>query len=281
MSIFFLIAALFIAAIFGGILITFAFAWVVNAGREPALMDGRFTRSSLLFAARLVSMETFYYLLTLLTFPLGFLPQKRVRHREPIERTGIPTLLLHGLFYNRASWWWICRSLKRRGVGAVYTMNVPMWRHPDLATETVAKKIDELRIALGVDRINIVGHSMGGVVARRFIQLGDGAQKVAVCVLLGAPNSGSILAPLAISPMGKELIPGSSLLRELDGAPIPEEVRFLAIYSRHDNLVLPFESGRMEGVSNIELSGMGHAGLLYHPEAIRRIAEELTGKAGA
>ncbi len=276
MSIFFLFVALLVAASIGGILITFAFAWAVNAGREPALMETRLERASLLFAARLVSAEALYYALTLLTFPLGFLPQKRVRHREPLESARPPVLLLHGLFYNRACWWWILRALKRRGVRAVYTMNVPMWRDPQTATQAVAQKIDELRIALGVERVDLVGHSMGGVVARRFIQLGDGADKVRRCILLGAPNAGSFLAPLAISPMGKELIPGSGLLTEIADAPIPRDVRFTAIYSRHDNLVIPFESGRMEGATNVELAGIGHAGLLYHPEAIRIIAAELT-----
>jgi triacylglycerol lipase len=277
-SIFFLILAIFIALLLSGILITYTFSWVVHAGREPALMDTRFERSSLLLAARLVGMETFYYFLTLVTFPLGFLPQKKVRHREPVESARTPVLLLHGLFYNRACWWWIRRALRRRGVGAVHTMNVPMWRHPDLATEAVARKVDELCIAFGSERIHIVGHSMGGVVARHYIQLREGAGKVATCILLGSPNAGSILAPLAISPMGKELVPGSDLLREIARAPLPEDVRFLAIYSRHDNLVIPYESGRMEGIRNVELQGVGHAGLLYHPEAIRTIVEELTEK---
>ncbi len=276
MSIIILILSVFVAFLFGGILITYAFAWVVHAGREPSLMDTRFKRTSLLFAARLVALETFYYFITLATFPLGLLSQKAVRHREPAQSARTPVLLLHGLFYNRACWWWIRRALKRRGVGAIHTMNVPMWRHPDLATEAVAKKVDELRIALGTERIHIVGHSMGGVIARRFIQLREGAEKVAVCVLLAAPNAGSLLAPLAISPMGKELIPGSDLLRDLADAPIPDEVRFLSIYSRHDNLVIPYDSARMEGVRNVELKGIGHAGLLYHPEAIRILAEELT-----
>jgi hypothetical protein len=86
------------------------------------------------------------------------------------------------------------------------------------------------------------------------------------------------LAPLAITPVGQDLIPNSDFLKRLAAAPIPGNVQFTSIFSRNDNLVLPFDSGRMEGAHNMELSGLGHSTLLYHRDAfeaaIKRLQEE-------
>jgi hypothetical protein len=50
-------------------------------------------------------------------------------------------------------------------------------------------------------------------------------------------------------------------------------VRLTAIVNRHDNMILPFENGRLAGVRNIELTGMGHASVLYRSRAIEAIAQ--------
>jgi pimeloyl-ACP methyl ester carboxylesterase len=135
--------------------------------------------------------------------------------------------------------------------------------------------VDELRQTTGAAKVHLVGHSNGGIIARNYIQLGGGAEKVEKCILLATPNGGSKLAPFAISGMGLALLPGSELLQRLSAAALPMAIPITAIYSRHDNIVLPFENARLEGVRNIELSGMGHTAMLYHPGAIRAIFHAL------
>lgn len=277
MSIFFILLAFLFAGILCGTLISGAFAWTIHALRNPRLVDERFRSSSLKIAARLVLLESFSLFVTLLAHPLGWRREKGVRHRPPgSPATGTPVLVLHGLFHNRISCWWICRYLHPRCRGGVYSMNVPVWGHIESAVDLVAERIDELRIALGVEKVHLVGHSMGGIVARQYLRREKAAAKVDRCLMLGSPNHGSMLAPLALSPLGKLLLPGSSFLQELSGAPIPAGVRFSAIYSRHDNLVVPWDSARLEGGRNIELAGMMHCTLLYHPRALQALAAELT-----
>ena len=278
MSILFLLTALILAGILLGILASYAFAWTSHATRDPSLMAERFRTPSLRLAARLVAMETLCTFITLLAHPLGLFPPRKLTPRPSGQKASTPVLLLNGLFHNRACWWWMRRKLLRLGLEEVHTVSVPVWGTIETALDTLSHTVDELRRALGVDKIHLVGHSMGGMVARHFIQLKGGADKIDRCILLGAPNAGSILAPLAISPLGKELIPGSDFLRSLQQAPLPSTVRITSVYTRHDNLVIPFDSGRLEGVDNLELAGMGHCGLLYHPEVARILADELKEK---
>lgn len=277
MSIFFILLAVVFAGILSGTAISGAFAWTIHALRNPGLMDERFRPSSLKLAGRLVLIESLSLFITLLAHPLGWRQERGVRHRPPgAPPAGTPVLVLHGLFHNRISCWWICRFLRPRCRGGVYSINVPVWGHIEAAVDVVAERVDELRIALGVEKVHLVGHSMGGIVARRYLLRGKTAGKVDRCVMLGSPNHGSMLAPLAISPIGKLLVPGSPFLQELTQAPLPPGVRFSTIYSRHDNLVVPWDSARLEGVRNIELSGMMHCTLLYHPRAMEALAAELT-----
>ncbi len=117
---------------------------------------------------------------------------------------------------------------------------------------------------------------MGGIVARNYLQLQDSAGKIDRCILLGVPNQGSKMVPFALSPLAAGVMPGAELLGRLAAAPRPAGVRLTAIYSRHENIVLPFTAGRLEGAANVELSGFGHTALLYHPRAFASLHAALT-----
>jgi len=245
------------------VLLSYAFVWYECANREPQLLENRFAPDRLARAAWLILLETACLLLTVLQHPLGWFP---ARDLPPEENSETPVLLLHGLFHNRACWHWTRYRLRQRGRRYVYAINLPPWHDVENLTERVDRKVDELRHASGADKVHLVGHSMGGVIARNYLQLRGGATKVASCTLIAAPNHGSRLAPFALTPLGRLLLPGSEFLHRLAAAPLPPEVRVTSIYSRHDNMVLPWDAARLEGADNHEFSGMGHMTVLYHPE---------------
>jgi len=272
MSIFFGLLAILFGACALVVTMSYAIVWYENSNLDPNLVESRFQPHNLWLAARLVVMETLLLALTVLLHPLGWLPPRET----PANLDASPVLLLHGLFHNRACWLWLKLQLRRRGHTAVYTINLPPWKDIEALTERVAKKVDEIRLAQGVDRVHLIGHSMGGMIARNYLQLRGGAPKVASCTLLAAPNGGSKLAPFAISPLARVLIPGSEFLHRLAQAPLPEGVPLRALYSRHDNMVLPFMHGRLEGAEELELAGMGHMAILYHPDAINPLLDDLS-----
>lgn len=264
MSIFFGLLAILFGACALVATMSYAIVWYENSNLDLSLMETRFQPHNLWLAVRLLTMETLLLGLTVLLHPLGWLSPRET----PAGRSGAPILLLHGLFHNRACWLWLKLQLRRRGQRAVYTLNLPPWKDVETLTERVAKKVDEIRLAQGVDRVHLIGHSMGGMIARNYLQLRGGAPKVASCTLLAAPNGGSKLAPFALSPLGRILIPGSEFLQRLAAAPLPSGVPLRVFYSRHDNMVLPAFHGRLEGADEVELTGIGHMAILYHPRAI-------------
>ncbi len=271
-SILFLLLVLLLALCAATVLLSGAFLWYETAQRQPDLLESRFAAGRLLFAAGWLGEETLLLFLTVLLRPLGWL---RNREADPLPSVHSPVLLLHGLFHNRSCWWWIARQLRRRGV-QVYAVNLHLWHTPEAAVAIVAAKVEEL-LAGGASAVDLVGHSMGGLVARQYLQE-HGGKKIRRCILLGVPNEGSRLASFALSPTGKLLLPASTYLQQLNAAPFPVGVRCTTVYSRHDNLVIPWQSGRLDGARNLEINGVGHTALLYHPAAINLIIEELQRK---
>jgi triacylglycerol esterase/lipase EstA (alpha/beta hydrolase family) len=273
MSIVFDILTLLAGAVALVVLLSYAIVWYERANADPEAVENRFTPEKLRLAAWLMLQEWACLFITVLLYPLGWF---KATETQPEYGSGTPVLLLHGLFHNRSCWLWTRYRLRRRGVPNIYTINLPPWYELEFLTEQVSRKVDELRHASGSDKVHLIGHSMGGMIARHFVQLRGGAERVARCILLASPNHGSKLAPFALTPLGKLLLPGSDFLQELAEAPVPAGVQFTAVYSRHDNMVIPFESAQLQGADNVALAGIGHASLLYNPRAFETLFDALT-----
>jgi pimeloyl-ACP methyl ester carboxylesterase len=255
------------------VLLSFTMAWYERANTKPELIERRFTSRGIFLSLWLMFQETLCLLITIALRPFGW-GNPKTTFLDPGFRP--PVILLHGLFQNRSCLFWMQHQLKQAGFKYVLSINTPPWRDLETLTEILARKVDEVRIAHKVEKVCLVGHSMGGMIARNYVQLRGGAPRVTCCVTLGAPHSGSKLAPFAISQLGKSLLPGSEFLTQLNHAEKPAEGRMSAIYSRHDNIVLPATNARLAiADENIELDGMGHTSLLFHPRAIGMVINQL------
>ena len=253
------------------VLLSYSMCWCEHANADPQLMNKRFRGKTLALVASLTLQEIFFNLLTALIIPFGLTSPRRL----PQQRGETPVLLLHGLFNNRASWFLLKRRLKQNGFNNVATINLSTWHNEEVLTELVAKKVDELRHHNGVNKVHLVGHSMGGIIARNYMQQRGGANKVERCVFLGAPHFGSKLAPLAFSSLGRVLIPGTDFLQRLAASPPPAGVKITNIYSRKDNMVLPNSNACLAWGESVELDGMGHTGLIYRKPAIDAVITAL------
>ncbi|SDL38204.1 Triacylglycerol esterase/lipase EstA, alpha/beta hydrolase fold [Geoalkalibacter ferrihydriticus] len=249
------------------VLLSYIIAWYETANHNPAQVETRFAPTNLAFAAGLLVRETLSLALTVVVHPSGWL-----RERSLPAGKGRPILLLHGLFHNRSCWWLLKRRLEQAGLGPIYTLNLNTWRSDiEPLTELAAGKVDEIRRAHGVERVDLIGHSLGGLIARNLVQLRGGADKVRHCICIATPHAGSRLAPFALTPLARVLMPGSPFLQRLSTAELPTGVSFTSLYSRHDNLVIPTDSAILPETPSLEVSGIGHSCLLYS----RRVTNHL------
>ena len=252
----------------GVVILSSAFLWYEAVNRDPALLNGRLKPARLWLAFRLMVGEFISLCLILVMYPFGCFNHP---DNPGGDRTGVPIIFLHGLFHNRAAWLWFKYRLRRRGLTDLYTINLPSWKDVETLTERLAMLVDELRQQRGIEKVHLVGHSMGGIIARNYLQIRGGAEKVERCVLLGTPNYGSKMVPFVVTELGKNLMPGSPFLTKLNSQPFPKAARLTNIFSRHDNMVIPFEHAILDNQINVELTGVGHVALLLHPAAFRAV----------
>jgi triacylglycerol lipase len=246
------------------VVLSYSICWYETSNANPELAKNRFHRKNLQLIVALIIPEVFFDFITLAAIPFGLIKRKDQTH----HRGKPPVLLLHGLFVNQSCWFWFKKQLRRKGFQNIATMNLSSWHSEEALTELLAKRVDELRHQLGVNKVHLVGHSMGGMIARNYIQLRGGHDKVEQLVCLGSPHHGSKLATLSMDPLGKLLIPNSDFLQRLNSAPIPENVHVTNIYTNKDNMVLPNSNNHLSWGEAVELDGMGHTSLLYRKAPI-------------
>ena len=244
----------------------FGLAWVFRAPRPPAARIG-FAASARLFWNEMRAIAR--------SGPRMALFRLVMRDPAPAPAAA-PVLLLHGVLCNSGVWVGLRGDLVARGIGPVYTMS----HGPPLASienfaDQVAAKVDAILSATGASRIAIVGHSMGGVVARAYLRR-FGAARVALVMTLGAPHHGSVHAWLFPGICLGQLRPGNAWLAELNrdegASPV---ARLVSVWSWHDSMVAPQTSSRLAGAENIELIGIGHNALLGDPSVYALVAAEL------
>jgi triacylglycerol esterase/lipase EstA (alpha/beta hydrolase family) len=199
-----------------------------------------------------------------------------MRDPAPAPATA-PVLLLHGVLCNAGVMHGLRSHLRARGIGPVYALSYgpPLASIEDFADQ-LAERIDDIVRATGAQRVAIVSHSMGGLVARACLRR-HGTARIASVMTLGAPHHGSVHAWLFPGICLAQLRPGNAWLAELNRTEAPPGgLRFVSLWSWHDSMVAPQTSARLAGAENIELSGIGHNALLGDPQVFRLVAEELS-----
>jgi len=246
------------------VLLSYSICWYEYSNANPGLVNKRFSWKNLKLIIKLIAPEVFFDFISLVALPFGLWN----RSNQATQRGETPVLLLHGLLVNQSCWFWFKRQLQQQGFNNIVTMNLSSWHSEEVLSELVAKRVDELRHQLGVNKVHLVGHSMGGIIARNYVQLRGGNDKVEQLVCLGSPHYGSKLATFSMNPLGKLLIPTSDFLQRLNSAPIPEDTHLTNIYTNKDNMVLPNSNNHLPWGEAVELDDMGHTSLIYRKAPI-------------
>lgn len=124
--------------------------------------------------------------------------------------------------------------------------------------------------------VDVVAHSMGGVVTRIALEDEVVRARVATLVTLGTPHTGTHLARLASTSRTLDLRPGSPLVERLARqVPWKAPPRLVALYSENDTVILPASSASVEGAENVDCAGTTHTGYLLEVGVFRRVLDAL------
>jgi triacylglycerol lipase len=207
-------------------------------------------------------------------------PLRRSQVVTDVEAAGTPILLVHGIMDNRSVFTVFRRTLRRRGFGVVHAVNYSLFTGDvrDAAHE-LRTHVERLREQTGADKVHIVGHSLGGMIARYYVQRLGGSEVVDTLVTLGSPHTGTLTAYLLPTPLARQLRPGSELLEEL-AEPAPGcTTRFLVVWSRMDQMIVPQRNARLAhpdlDVEQFELRDVGHLSLPVDPRSVHWVVTAL------
>ena len=178
------------------------------------------------------------------SYPLDWL----VKRGEPYfcEPSSEPVILLHGFGGSRANLLALAAYIRLAGFDNVSYFEYPRWQTLTDSAAQLGRVADEK--SGGEGGVHLIGHSLGGTVARRYATSAP-RRAVRSLITLGSPYSYGQWSP-----------------------------RELGIFGDDD----PIVPAPVEGLTNsaafgriVTLHDVGHLALIFHPEALRIIGTEL------
>lgn len=202
--------------------------------------------------------------------PAGFFPLPGWKNQGPR-----PVIVLHGYAMNRANFLPLALRLSRAGLGPILGFEYWTLGRTAAAARQLGWFVDQVREATGAEDVDVIGHSMGGIVARYYVQLAGGDGPVRHLITLGSPHGGTDVSGLGIGHPGRELLVGSKLVTRLSAAAPPTKTKITTIWSRADALVPGARQKPLAGAETIMFDDLGHVALLGSRRVAQLVIERL------
>lgn len=214
------------------------------------------------------------------TYPFYFALEPWLVPNAPkpgLPHQGLPIVLVPGFLCNRGYYGKFRRFLQKNGYGNVWSITLePVFGSIDDNARHLGELIEQICQQAQSEKVILIGHSMGGVVARTYIDKQGGAKRIAHAIALGSPFGGTVLAkgPSALGENLRQMIVGCDWLTELaafEQQPCP--TRFTAIWSPHDSIVAPQNGTRVSEIygRSIAMPGIGHMEMIVSRPVMQRV----------
>ncbi|MFD0894615.1 alpha/beta fold hydrolase [Luteolibacter ambystomatis] len=169
-------------------------------------------------------------------------------------------VFVHGIFQNgNLSFGLLRHRLEEKGI-ACYAPSLK----PADAHEGMEKLAEQLKAGIDrqygpKERISIVGFSMGGLVARYYLQELGGAARCDALYTVATPHHGTQTARFYGGKGSNELLPGSEFLKNLDQSQDRlGRMPIVSYRSPYDLVILPHDSCVWKRAENVEVSVLAH-----------------------
>lgn len=189
-----------------------------------------------------------------------------------VQETDDVVVLVHGFFASAG----VFRPMKQHLVRETGSKVASFSHAPGASIKRIARSLGRLidRIPRGC-RIHLVGHSLGGLVARWYVQELGGHHRVAQTISLGSPFGGTQVAhPFPIL-VGRELTRTSPLLARLRARAHEHEVPHTSVVADADLMVIPTHSAAFPRGDVVVLPNRGHNTLLFDRESIELVTDRV------
>lgn len=180
--------------------------------------------------------------------------------RTSADRT--PVVFVHGYTGSGSNWSSAISRFRAAGYSSdelnAFDYN---WQQSNkTSAQQLSSYIDGVLAKTGADKVDIVNHSMGGLVSQYYLTKLGGTAKVSHLASLAGANHGTTSASACtVYASCREMVPGSSFIGEITaGDETPGDTRYGTWYSACDGVILPYTSTRLDGATNNNAGCVNH-----------------------
>jgi triacylglycerol esterase/lipase EstA (alpha/beta hydrolase family) len=242
---------------------------------------------------------------------------------KPSPAHPYPVVLVHATLADEGSNWVTLAPLLANEGYCVYAFNygatlasLEVWPfigpridglgHIERSAEELKAFVNTVLSKTGAAKVDLVGHSQGGMMPNYYIRLLGGASKVNVLVGLSPSNHGTTLSGLTklieLFPFASGIVGGlleflgapalpeqeenSAFIKKLfgSGEPVVSGVRYVVIQTTHDEVVTPYAHAFLSGsnVTNITIQNqcsgdpVAHIGMFDDSPALQNVLNQLS-----
>lgn len=167
-------------------------------------------------------------------------------------------------------------------IRATYYTDLTYNKNIDQLSQNLGQVIEIVKQCSGKNKVNLIGHSLGGLVARQYIKFHDGANNVNKLIILGSPNHGNIYVdansfiPIClgesnqIDPVCFDLLKASKFYTSINSEDeTPGDVKYYTIAGNIDGQgdgMVYYKDVELQGAKNIVVQDCDHGQLIFPSE---------------
>ncbi len=190
---------------------------------------------------------------------------------RPRDADGPAVLFIPGHGGSSGAFTFLRRSLEQRGFARFAAWDYRARGNVADAARSLAARARDL------GPVHVVAHSMGGLLARYWLQILDGRERAVSLITLSTPHRG--IAPLPgarLVPMVRDILSDGPLVDELARTQATlAGLPCLSIVSTRDHFVRPFTHASFGAARLVPIADVGHVGVLFSPEVHGHVAQHL------
>ena len=238
---------------------------------------GRFVGRSVMEALHKIDPDVGRHLLQTPLLGLSLLAPKTDPVLPKKDDGCRPLVFVHGLGGNRGNFLGHAAFLALLGRTRSYSVHFGDDNDVDQMARSLVTFVDRVRNVTGAPQVDLVAHSLGGVVSRLAIQEYGMEDATASLVTLGSPHLGTHAARYANTEITRQLRPDSELIRKVNEKTWPRTIKSISFWSGGDLLILPSRAAILPGSEAIDATPFTHYSYLVDPAGWRMVARCMDG----
>jgi triacylglycerol lipase len=200
---------------------------------------------------------------------VGQIPAAHAAERDPV-------VFVHGYSGSAANWKTAKTVFEQAGYQSdrLFAYEYNSYGDNKTNAQGLAKYIEDVKAKTGAAKVDIVNHSMGGLVSLWYLKVLNGNPNVDHLASIAGANHGTQSAVwCSFFTTCRQMTPGSAFIKQLTtGDETPGDTKYATWYSPADGVINPYKSTKLDGATNNEIPNQTHMGFLKDTSVLTSIA---------